>query len=147
AADLRLRRGTRRPSRGALHRFYPGADYPGRRTGHAGPLRPGAGLHAGRQPHRRRHREGAALLSAFISRRVMAFDFRLPDLGEGVHEGEVLRWLVREGDTVSEDQPLVEVMTDKVTTELPSPRAGAILKICVPEGGVIPVGTTMVTIG
>src|SRR5947208_3226913 len=77
----------------------------------------------------------------------MAFEFKLPDLGEGVAEGEVVRWLVSEGETIREEQPLVEVMTDKVTAEIPSPRAGTVLKISVPEGRVVPVGTVMVTIG
>ncbi|MFT7619065.1 MAG: pyruvate/2-oxoglutarate dehydrogenase complex dihydrolipoamide acyltransferase (E2) component, partial [Planctomycetota bacterium] len=54
----------------------------------------------------------------------MAFEFKLPDLGEGVAEGEIVEWKVAVGDTVTEDQPLVEVMTDKATVEIPSPRAG-----------------------
>ena len=54
----------------------------------------------------------------------MTYEFRLPDIGEGVAEGEVVRWLVKEGDLVKEDQPMVEVMTDKATVEIGSPRAG-----------------------
>src|SRR5438552_1805152 len=77
----------------------------------------------------------------------MAYEFRLPDLGEGLDEGEVVHWLVQEGDLVKEEQPIVEVMTDKVTVEIPSPRAGTVLKICVGEGDVVPVGTTLLTIG
>ena len=53
----------------------------------------------------------------------MAFNFFMPDIGEGVVEGEVVSWKVKEGDKVKLDQPLVEVMTDKATVELPSPRA------------------------
>ena len=53
----------------------------------------------------------------------MAYEFRLPDLGEGLTEAEIARWLVAEGDEVDEDQPLVEVQTDKTTVEIPSPRA------------------------
>ena len=56
----------------------------------------------------------------------MAFDFYMPDIGEGVVEGEIVGWKVKEGDRVKLDQPIVEVMTDKATVELPSPRAGVI---------------------
>ncbi len=77
----------------------------------------------------------------------MADEFRLPDLGEGLTEGEVARWLVAEGDRVEEDQPLVEIQTDKTTVEIPSPYAGTVLKILVPEGAVVPVGTVLVVIG
>ena len=48
----------------------------------------------------------------------MAYEFRLPDIGEGVVEGEVVRWLVKEGDLLVEDQPMVEIMTDKATVEI-----------------------------
>ena len=54
----------------------------------------------------------------------MAFEFKLPDIGEGVAEGEIVEWQVKEGDAVKLDQPMVEVMTDKATVEIPSPRAG-----------------------
>ena len=70
----------------------------------------------------------------------MAFELKLPDIGEGVAEGEIVRWLVRVGDGVKEDQPLVEVMTDKATVELPSPRAGTIKKINYKDGDICPVG-------
>jgi pyruvate dehydrogenase E2 component (dihydrolipoamide acetyltransferase) len=76
----------------------------------------------------------------------MAYEFKLPDLGEGVAEGEVVRWLVREGDTVAEDQPLAEVLTDKATVEIPSPRAGRILKLGAAEGERVPVGHVLVEI-
>ncbi|MDQ3660738.1 MAG: 2-oxo acid dehydrogenase subunit E2 [Actinomycetota bacterium] len=74
-------------------------------------------------------------------------DFRLPDLGEGVTEAEVERWLVKEGDDVKEDDPLVEVITDKATAEIPSPYEGAVSRIHVGEGEVVAVGTVLVTIG
>ena len=77
----------------------------------------------------------------------MAYEFRLPDLGEGLTEGEVARWLVAEGDVVAEDDPLVEIQTDKTTVEIPSPAAGTVLKILVPEGDVAPVGAVLVVIG
>jgi pyruvate dehydrogenase E2 component (dihydrolipoamide acetyltransferase) len=77
----------------------------------------------------------------------MSLEFRLPDIGEGVLEGEVVRWLVREGDVVREDQPMVEVMTDKATVEIPSPRRGRIRQIIVAEGKTCPVGAPLVLIG
>ena len=77
----------------------------------------------------------------------MARSFRLPDLGEGLTEGEVARWLVTEGQEVAEDDPLVEIQTDKATVEIQSPYAGTVLKILVAEGEVAPVGTELVFIG
>jgi pyruvate dehydrogenase E2 component (dihydrolipoamide acetyltransferase) len=76
----------------------------------------------------------------------MAFEFRLPDIGEGVVEGEVVKWLVQVGETVREDQPMVEVMTDKATVEIPSPKAGVIREIRAPEGKSCQVGAVMVVI-
>ena len=73
--------------------------------------------------------------------------FRLPDLGEGLTEGEVARWLVSEGQAIAEDDPLVEIQTDKATVEIPSPFAGTVLRILVAEGEVAPVGTELVVIG
>jgi pyruvate/2-oxoglutarate dehydrogenase complex dihydrolipoamide acyltransferase (E2) component len=77
----------------------------------------------------------------------VAYEFKLPDLGEGLTEGEVARWLVAEGDEVAEDQPLVEIQTDKTTVEIPSPAAGKVASILVEEGKVVPVGTILVVIG
>jgi pyruvate dehydrogenase E2 component (dihydrolipoamide acetyltransferase) len=76
----------------------------------------------------------------------MAFDFYMPDIGEGVVEGEIVGWKVKVGDTVKLDQPLVEVMTDKATVELPSPRAGVIAKINFKDGDICPVGKVLVVI-
>jgi pyruvate dehydrogenase E2 component (dihydrolipoamide acetyltransferase) len=70
----------------------------------------------------------------------MAFNFHLPDIGEGVVEGEIVSWKVAEGDRVELDQPMVEVMTDKATVEIPSPRAGTIAKINFQAGEICPVG-------
>ena len=64
----------------------------------------------------------------------MAYDLKLPDIGEGVAEGEIVRWLVKAGDAVREDQPLVEVMTDKASVEIPSPRTGTIAALHAEEG-------------
>lgn len=77
----------------------------------------------------------------------MAYEFKLPDLGEGLTEGEISRWLVSEGQDVAEDQPLVEIQTDKTTVEIPSPAAGKVTQILVEEGKVVPVGTVLVVIG
>lgn len=76
----------------------------------------------------------------------MAFNFYMPDIGEGVVEGEIVAWKVKEGDKVKLDQPLVEVMTDKATVELPSPRAGTIVKINYKDGDICPVGKILVVI-
>src|SRR5262245_61873277 len=75
----------------------------------------------------------------------MAFELRLPDIDEGVVEGEVVRWLVKVGDQVREDQPMVEVMTDKSTVEIPSPKAGRIASMTASEGKMCAVGQVMVT--
>ena len=77
----------------------------------------------------------------------MASSFKLPDLGEGLTEGEVARWLVAEGQEIAEDDPLVEIQTDKATVEIPSPFAGTVLKILVAEGDIAPVGTELIVIG
>ncbi len=77
----------------------------------------------------------------------MAYEFKLPDLGEGLTEGEIARWLVREGQEIAEDDPLVEIATDKTTVEIPSPAAGVVSSILVGEGEIVPVGTVLVVIG
>ncbi|NWF93727.1 MAG: 2-oxo acid dehydrogenase subunit E2 [Syntrophaceae bacterium] len=77
----------------------------------------------------------------------MAFEFKFPDIGEGLTEGEIVRWLVKEGDEVKEGQPLVEVETDKALAEIPSPRTGVILKILAPEKEIVKVGQVIVIFG
>jgi pyruvate dehydrogenase E2 component (dihydrolipoamide acetyltransferase) len=77
----------------------------------------------------------------------MAYEFKLPDLGEGLTEGEIARWLVTEGQAIAEDDPLVEIQTDKTTVEIPSPAAGTVTRILVEEGQVVSVGTVLVVIG
>ncbi|HUJ56025.1 MAG TPA: dihydrolipoamide acetyltransferase family protein [Gaiellaceae bacterium] len=77
----------------------------------------------------------------------MAYEFKLPDLGEGLTEGEIARWLVEEGQEIAEDDPLVEIATDKTTVEIPSPAGGTVSRILVREGDVVPVGTVLVVIG
>src|SRR5579862_2686205 len=81
------------------------------------------------------------------SRRIeMPIDVTMPQMGESVVEGTIAKWLVKEGDVVVEDQPLVEISTDKVDTEIPSPGAGRISKIVAAEGQTIPVGATLAVI-
>jgi pyruvate dehydrogenase E2 component (dihydrolipoamide acetyltransferase) len=77
----------------------------------------------------------------------MVYEFRLPDVGEGIAEGEVVKWLVKEGAEVNENQPLVEIMTDKVNVEIPSPKRGTILKLMAKEGQVVKVGEVLLAIG
>ena len=67
-------------------------------------------------------------------------EFKLPDIGEGIAEGEIVQWLVDEGATVEEHQPVVEVMTDKATVEVPAPAGGTVVKRLVDEGATVPVG-------
>jgi 2-oxoglutarate dehydrogenase complex dihydrolipoamide succinyltransferase (E2) component len=76
----------------------------------------------------------------------LVFEFKLPDVGEGVAEGEVVKWLVKEGQEINENQPLVEIMTDKVNVEIPSPRKGTVLKLNAKEGQVVKVGQVLITI-
>jgi len=72
------------------------------------------------------------------------FEFKLPDIGEGVVEGEIVKWLVKAGDQIVEDQPLVEVMTDKATVTIPSPRRGKVIQTVGKEGDVAKVHGTLV---
>ncbi|HZA51911.1 MAG TPA: biotin/lipoyl-containing protein, partial [Myxococcaceae bacterium] len=74
------------------------------------------------------------------------FEFKLPDIGEGVVEGEIVKWLVREGDAVTEDQPMVEVMTDKATVTIPSPKRGRVVKTFGKEGDIAKVHHPLVTL-
>ncbi|WP_052256744.1 dihydrolipoamide acetyltransferase family protein [Salinicoccus sp. YB14-2] len=76
----------------------------------------------------------------------MAFEFKLPDIGEGIHEGEIAKWLVAEGDEIKEDDVLVEIQNDKAMVEIPSQVDGTVKKIHVEEGETTTVGTVIVTI-
>ncbi|MEZ4518456.1 MAG: biotin/lipoyl-containing protein [Chloroflexota bacterium] len=77
----------------------------------------------------------------------MATKVILPEMGEGVIEGTLSRWLVKPGDYVEQYAPIAEVETDKVTTETTAEAAGTILELCIPEGQTIPVGTVLAYIG
>jgi pyruvate dehydrogenase E2 component (dihydrolipoamide acetyltransferase) len=72
-------------------------------------------------------------------------ELKLPELGEGVHEGELVKWLVKVGDVVKDDQPVCEIMTDKATVELPSPFHGKVTALSAKEGETVKVGQTMLT--
>src|SRR2546430_3955271 len=74
------------------------------------------------------------------------FEFKLPDIGEGVVEGEIVKWLVKAGDQIVEDQPLVEVMTDKATVTIPSPRRGKVVRTFGNEGDIAKVHSTLVVL-
>src|SRR5437667_11154582 len=74
------------------------------------------------------------------------FEFKLPDIGEGVVEGEIVKWLVQPGDQIVEDQPLVEVMTDKATVTIPSPRRGKVVRTVGREGDIAKVHSTLVVL-
>ncbi|MGE6631237.1 dihydrolipoamide acetyltransferase family protein [Bacillus sp. NPDC077027] len=75
----------------------------------------------------------------------MAFEFKLPDIGEGIHEGEIVKWFVKPNDEVNEDDVLAEVQNDKAVVEIPSPVKGKVLELKVEEGTVATVGTTIIT--
>lgn len=77
----------------------------------------------------------------------MVFAFNFPDLGEGIHEGKLVRWLVKEGDAIKADQIIAEVETDKAVVELPSPASGTLLKKYFEEGQVVHLGQIVVAIG
>ncbi len=76
----------------------------------------------------------------------MPFDFKLPDLGEGITEGEIRKWIVKEGDSVEEHQTVLELETDKAVVEVPSPKKGKVIKINKEEGEIVKVGEVLMTI-
>ncbi|MDI3256511.1 MAG: dihydrolipoamide acetyltransferase family protein [Kyrpidia sp.] len=76
----------------------------------------------------------------------MIYRWKLPDVGEGIHEAEIVRWRVHPGDVVESDQVLLEVQTDKATVEIPSPVAGRVIQVHGDEGQIVPVGTVLVEI-
>ena len=77
----------------------------------------------------------------------MSYEFRFPDVGEGIQEGEIVKWLVKKGDKVKEDQVLGQIETDKAVVDMPSPKSGIILEIKIKEGETVKVGQTLVVIG
>ncbi|MCK4714461.1 MAG: 2-oxo acid dehydrogenase subunit E2, partial [Candidatus Aenigmarchaeota archaeon] len=77
----------------------------------------------------------------------MVFEFKFPDVGEGIHEGKLVKWLVKEGDKVKADQPVAEVETDKAVIEIPCPQDGYMLKWYFKEGDVVKVGKILFAVG
>lgn len=77
----------------------------------------------------------------------MAYEFKLPDLGEGLTEGEIVKWLVKVGDSIDEGQTFVQVETDKAVIEIPSPKKGVVLQILAAEGATVQVGQVILIIG
>src|SRR5918998_6329450 len=72
------------------------------------------------------------------------YEFKLPDIGEGIAEAEIVAWHVKVGDTVKEDQQLADLMTDKATVEMESPIAGKVVKVAGDVGDQIPIGSVLV---
>ncbi len=73
-----------------------------------------------------------------------AYEWKLPDVGEGIHEAEIMHWLVSEGEDVAPDQPILQIQTDKAVVDIPSPTAGRVTKILAQEGDVVRVGTVVI---
>src|SRR5262245_4930202 len=97
------------------------------------------GLFPGPDPHEERPQEGAGGLMA-------TYQFKLPDIGEGIAEAEIVAWHVKVGETVAEDQQLADMMTDKATVEMESPVAGKVLEVAGEVGDMIPIGSVLVVI-
>ncbi|UOQ48004.1 2-oxo acid dehydrogenase subunit E2 [Gracilibacillus caseinilyticus] len=76
----------------------------------------------------------------------MAFEFKLPDIGEGIHEGEIVKWFVKAGEEIKEDDVICEVQNDKAVVEIPSPVDGTVKEVHFDEGSVATVGETIITI-
>ena len=76
----------------------------------------------------------------------MTIDFTLPDIGEGLHEAEIVRWFVSEGDTVDRNQPFVEILTDKANVEMPAPAAGTVARLGAAVGEIVQVGDLLIVI-
>src|SRR5580704_5788481 len=116
-----------------------GADPTRRRLGHAVPACLRMGIFSGPGAHRRRPeaRDGVA---------VSNYVFKLPDLGEGTVEAEIVNWRVKPGDTVAEDDVLVEVMTEKAAVEVPAPVSGRVLATTGAPGDMVPVGAELIVL-
>jgi pyruvate dehydrogenase E2 component (dihydrolipoamide acetyltransferase) len=87
------------------------------------------------------------LTSTCIKEGFVAFEFKLPDLGEGLTEGEIVKWLVKVGDSLEEGQSFVQLETDKAVVDIPSPRKGIVLKLGAAEGQTVQVGQVLIVIG
>ena len=139
--DPRPRRGDRRPRDRELLPLAGGAGAARRRLRHPVPaVEAGRGVPARPGPGARRRRPLDGVLSMATKQ------FKLPDVGEGLTEGEILQWLVAVGDTVTVNQPLCEVETAKAAVELPSPYAGTVTELLFDAGTMVDVGTPIITI-
>ncbi|NUK29846.1 2-oxo acid dehydrogenase subunit E2 [Parageobacillus sp. VR-IP] len=76
----------------------------------------------------------------------MRYEFKLPDIGEGLHEAEIIRWLIQEGDEVAADQPIAEIQTDKAMVEITTPVAGKVVALAGPEGATVKVGEALIVV-
>src|SRR3989344_2361994 len=76
----------------------------------------------------------------------MVYEFKFPDVGEGITEGEIVKWLIKEGQQVKENDNIAQVETDKAVVDIPTPKSGKIIKLHFKEGDTIKVGETLVTI-
>src|SRR6266581_8850457 len=74
-------------------------------------------------------------------------EVKMPQMGESIFEGTVTKWIKKEGDTVQRDEPLFEISTDKIDTEIPSPASGTLQKILVKEGQTVQINTVVAVIG
>ena len=74
------------------------------------------------------------------------YEFKLPDLGEGIHEGEILKWYVQSGETIEEDEPLVDIETDKAAVTIPSPKGGKVTSLAGGVGDTVNVGNVIAVI-
>src|SRR5688500_13916019 len=96
------------------------------------------GLFPGAHPHEERPQEGPRSMSVY--------QFKLPDIGEGIAEAEIVAWHVKVGDKVEEDQQLADMMTDKATVEMESPVAGKVVKLAGEVGDLIAIGSVLAVI-
>src|SRR5262249_33665176 len=133
---LRVWRGAGGAGAGALLLSSGSADRPRRRLGHAVSARSRMGLFPWPPARRRR---AASCDGAVVARYVV----KLPDIGEGMTEAEIVAWHVQAGQVIREEDPLVEIMTDKATVELPAPVAGTVIAINGKPGERRPVGSDL----
>src|SRR2546430_2546936 len=89
----------------------------------------------------------SGILSICTRQQGMSVDVVMPQMGESITEGTVSKWLKQAGDDIAKDEPLLEISTDKVDAELPSPAAGKLLSISVQEGETVEVGAVLATVG
>src|SRR6188768_2851738 len=139
-AHFGLRRRARRAGAGTLLLPPRGAGRARHRLRHPLSAQPRMGLFPRADPRRRSDRQAAGGVG------MGRFTFRLPDIGEGIAEAEIVAWHVKPGDLVKEDGRLADLMTDKATVEMESPVAGKVLEVAGEVGDVIAIGSTLVVL-